>query len=294
MTADQMPTDKTLPPLDPRLTPARPDLAAESLRGIVDAPRYVAGTPRRVVAPVAPLRRRPAGDAPLETEALFGETVQVYDTDTEGWCFVQLDADHYVGYLPSDALAAPDPAGPTHKVAALRTFLFPGPDIKLPPLAALPGGSRVSVRDLRGAFAVTPDGFLPAVHLAPLEARAPDFVAAAAGFLGTPYLWGGRSSLGIDCSGLVQAALAACGIGAPRDSDMQETALGAELPPDAPLTWGDLLFWPGHVAIAEGPDMLIHANAFHMAVAREPRAAAVDRIAGTGLPLRRVRRLTTS
>lgn len=280
----------TTPP-DPRLTPARPDLAAESLRGIVDAPRYVEGTPRRVVAAVAPLRRRPACDAPLDTEALFGETLRVYDTDAEGWSFVQLDADQYVGYVPSDVLAPPDPAGPTHKVAALRTFLFPGPDIKLPPLAALPGGSRVSVRDLRGAFAVTPDGFVPAVHLVPVDVRVPDFVAEAARFLGTPYLWGGRSSLGIDCSGLVQAALAACGVAAPRDSDMQEAALGVEVPADTPPARGDLLFWPGHVAIAEGPDTLLHANAFHMAVAREARTAALERISGAGLPLRRAKRL---
>lgn len=276
--------------LDPRLTPARPDLAAAELEGIVSAPRYVAGEARRIAVPAAPLRRRRAGDAPLETEALFGETARVFETDGEGWSWVQLDADHYVGYLPSDALA-PLAATPTHKVVALRTFVFPGPDIKLPPLEALVMGSRVAVREVRGAFAVTPDGFLPLVHLAPIDARENDFVAVAARFLGVPYLWGGRSSLGIDCSGLVQSALAAAGIAAPRDSDMQEAALGEEVPLGGPVRRGDLFFWPGHVAIAETEETLLHANAFHMAVARESRAGAVARIGDAGLALRRIRRL---
>lgn len=278
------------PRLDPRLTPARPDLAARRLEGLVSAPRYVEGEERRVVVPVAPLKRRPAGDAPLETEALFGESVEVFDTDAEGWSWVQLRKDGYVGYMPSDALASPGLAA-THKVAALRTFLFPGPDIKLPPRDALVIGSEVAVRELRGAFAVTADGFLPAVHLAALDAREADFVEVAARFLGVPYLWGGRSSLGIDCSGLVQTALAATGLQPPRDSDMQEQSLGEAVPLAAPVQRGDLLFWPGHVAIAEDEGTLIHANAFHMAVAREGRAGALARIAGAGLALRSIRRI---
>lgn len=276
--------------LDPRLTPARPDLAAKHLEGLVAAQRFVAGEERRVVVPVAPLKRRPAGDAPLETEALFGEAVEVFDTDAEGWSWVQLRKDGYVGYMPAEALGSPGMA-PSHKVAALRTFLFPGPDIKLPPRDALVIGSQVAVRELRGAFAVTSDGFLPAVHLAALEAQEADFVEVAARFLGVPYLWGGRSSLGIDCSGLVQSALAATGIPAPRDSDMQEQGLGEAVPVDAPVKRGDLLFWPGHVAIAEDAETLLHANAFHMAVAREPRAGALARIADAGLALRGIRRL---
>ncbi|MFG1301974.1 C40 family peptidase [Xanthobacter sp. V3C-3] len=276
--------------LDPRLTPARPDLAAESLRGQVEAARFVAGTQRRVAVPVAPLRRRPAGDAPLDTEALFGEQVRVFEDDPEGWSWVQLAGDRYVGYMPTDALVPPGPA-PTHRVRALRTFVFPGPDIKLPPREALVLGSAVVVRELTGAFAVTPDGFVPAVHLAEAGERATDFVAEAGRFLGVPYLWGGRSSLGLDCSGLVQTALAATGVAAPRDSDMQEAGLGTPVPLDAPLRRGDLLFWPGHVAIAEDADTILHANAFHMAVAREPRAGAIARIAAAGSALRSIRRM---
>lgn len=277
-------------PPDPRLTPARADLAAAELEGRVEAMRFVTGASRRVAVPVAALRRRPAGDAPLDTEALFGESVRVFEEDAEGWSWVQLEADRYVGYVPSEALAAPGPA-PTHKVAALRTFVFPGPDIKLPPREALVMGSRVTVRDLTGGFAVTAEGYLPAAHVAPLAEHEADFVAVAERFLGVPYLWGGRSSLGLDCSGLVQTALAATGVAAPRDSDMQEKAVGQEVPLDAPPRRGDLLFWPGHVGIAADGATLLHANAFHMAVAREPIADALARIAAAGLPLRALRRL---
>ncbi|MFG1416267.1 NlpC/P60 family protein [Xanthobacter sp. V0B-10] len=276
--------------LDPRLTPAREGFAAAHLKGVVEAPRYVEGEAREVAEPVAPVRRRPAGDAPLDTEALYGERVTVYADDGEGWAFVQLARDGYVGYLPTDALRAPA-AAPTHKVAVPRTFLFPAPDIKSPPRAALCFGSAVAVREEKGAFCATRDGFVFTRHLAPLDARETDFVDVAARFLGVPYLWGGRSALGLDCSGLVETALSACGIRAPRDSDMQEKALGRAIALDAPLARGDLLFWPGHVAIAETPELLLHANAFHMMVAREPLQPALARIAGTGLPLRAVRRL---
>lgn len=275
---------------DPRLTPARPDLAAESLRGLIPAPRYAAGTPRVVADPVAPLRRAPSSGAPLDTEALMGETVTVYDSDDEGWSWVQLEADGYVGYLPSDALRAPAGA-PTHRVSATRTFLFPGPDIKLPPLATLPFGARLAVREAGETFVRLASGFVFARHVAPLDAPEPDLVAVATRFIGTPYLWGGRSAFGLDCSGLVQTALTACGLACPRDSDMQEAALGHAIDPAGPFERGDLLFWPGHVAIAETPDTLLHANAFHMMVAREPLTPALARIAAS-TPPRSARRIT--
>lgn len=274
---------------DKRLTPARPDLAAESLRGVIEAPRFAPGERRVVREPVAPLRRAPSPGASLDTEALLGETVTIYDVDMEGWAWGQLDADGYVGYLPVNALAMPD-AAPTHRVSVPRTFLFPQLDIKLPPLATLPFGARIAVRTERDGFAITAGGAVYARHLAPLDAREPDFVEVAARFLGTPYLWGGRSAFGFDCSGLVQTALDACGIAAPRDSDMQEAALGAPIDPSGPFRRGDLLFWPGHVAMVEAPDLLLHANAFHMMVAREPLEPALARIAATS-PLRTAKRL---
>ena len=277
--------------LDPRITPVRPDLAARHLEGQVRAARFVDGVLREVRDESAPLRREPAPDAALDTEALKGERVTVYESDEEGWCWGQLERDGYVGWLPANALAAPgEPA--THRVAALRTLAFPGPSIKLPPVAGFSLGCRLVVLRTEGTLAVTPSGYVPACHLAPVGTAEPDFVAVAERFVGVPYLWGGKTSLGIDCSGLVQVALAAAGIAGPRDSDMQERALGAAISTGvAGLRRGDLVFWKGHVAIVRDADTLVHANAFHMSVAIEPIAAAVARIAADGGAIRSVKRL---
>jgi cell wall-associated NlpC family hydrolase len=279
---------------DPRVTPARHDLAAEHLKGKVAAARYVVGAAREVIEAQAPLRVAPSHDAALATEALCGERVTVYETTEEGWAWGQLDADRYVGWMPASALASPGPP-PTHKVAALRTLLFPGPSIKLPPIAALPLGARIAVARSEDRFAITPSGaYLPAVHLVSLDAREADHVAVAERFLGTPYLWGGKTSLGLDCSGLVQVALTACGIPCPRDSDMQEQSLGTRLAPAADfsnLARGDLVFWKGHVAIVRDEATLVHANAFHMAMVIEPVGEAVARITAAGSPVTSLQRL---
>lgn len=277
---------------DPRLTPARVDLAAKELEGKVTAARYVEGRVREVVEPHAPLRLEPRPDAPLATEALKGERVTIYDADAEGWAWGQLAADGYVGWLPANALAPPG-AAPTHKVAALRTFAFPGPSIKLPPIEALPLGARLAIARIEERMAVTQSGtFVPAAHLAPIATYEADFVAVAERFRGVPYLWGGKTALGLDCSGLVQIALAACGVACPRDSDMQEQSLGTPVGAAAwsDLRRGDLVFWKSHVAIVRDHLSLLHANAFHMAVAIEPIADAIARI-GAGGEVASVRRM---
>ncbi len=267
-------------PPDRRLTPARPDLAADHLRGLVDAPRYAKGQAKRVISASAPLRRFPDAGAPLETEALYGETATVYD-GSAGWAWVQLDRDKYVGYLPAAALGAP--AEPTHRVAALRTHAYPGPSIKLPPRMALSLGARLTIVGREGDFAVSADGLHVWLrHLAETGWREPDYVAVAERFLETPYLWGGRTSEGIDCSGLVQTALAAAGVASPRDSDMQEAALGEPIAIDEPRTRGELVFWKGHVGVMRDAATLLHANGWHMKVVREPLAEARIRIAANG------------
>jgi cell wall-associated NlpC family hydrolase len=285
--------ERVMPAFDPRLTPARGDFAAKHLEGKVAAARFVEGRVLEVVAPVAPLRREPRPDAALDTEALRGERVTIYDANEDGWSWGQLAADGYVGWLPSEALAPPGPPA-THKVIALRTLLFPGPSIKLPPLEALPLGATVAVTCVQERLAITPAGaYLPAAHLAPLDAYETDFVAVAERFVGVPYLWGGKTALGLDCSGLVQTALTACGIPCPRDSDMQEAALGAPLAAAdfSNLQRGDLVFWKGHVAIVRDRTSLLHANAFHMAVVIEPLAPALARISAAGSEVTSVRRL---
>src|ERR1051325_9656516 len=209
---------------DPRITPARPDLAARCLEGKVSAARFVEGEEREVIEAQAPVRQAPSPDAPLMTEALMGERVTVYEFNDEGWAWGQLADDGYVGWLPASALLAPRGA-PTHKVTALRTLAFPGPSIKLPPNAMPPLGARLAVSREQERLAVSPIGFLPAAHVAPLRTKESDFVAVAERFLGTPYLWGGKTNYGLDCSGLVQVSLNACGLRCPPDSDMQEKAL---------------------------------------------------------------------
>jgi cell wall-associated NlpC family hydrolase len=282
---------------DPRTTPARPGLAALHLKGKVEAARFVEGTELEVRDAQAPVRREPAPDASLDTEALHGERVTVYEENGEGWYWGQLRSDGYVGWMPANALRPPGPP-PTHRVAVLRTFMFPGRSIKAPPVDALSLGSRVAAEPQEGGgsgeLTVLDSGFcIPTRHLAPIESREPDFVAVAERFVGVPYLWGGKTSLGLDCSGLVQIALAASGVACPRDSDMQEGALGTALPIDdlAGLRRGDLVFWEGHVAIVRDQGSLVHANAFHMAVAIEPVAEALRRIADAGSAITGIRRM---
>lgn len=275
---------------DPRVTPARPDLADAKLRGKVQAERFVEGHAMEVLDAQAPLRREPRPDAPLDTEALKGERVTIYETTDEGWSWGQLQGDGYVGWLPANALGKPRHQ-PQHKISALRTFAFPGPDIKLPPLCSLPFGAKIDVLRFETTFAVTPDGFIPARHVAPLSEAEADFVSVAERFLGTPYLWGGKTSYGIDCSGLVQVSLTACGIRCPRDSDMQEHAVGVSPNNLADLRRGDLVFWKRHVAIARDATTFIHANAHHMAVVIEPVQDAIARIRASGSEIASIKRL---
>ncbi len=268
---------------DRRITPFRADLADEKLRGKVEAERFITGTVKRVVAPFAPLHRHPSREAPVDTQAIFGEGVTVYD-EHEGWAWVQLHDDGYVGYLPNVVLGEPGPQA-THKVAAIRTFIYPGPNLKLPHIDLLTMNSKVAIIGTQGEYAQMADGgWLYAAHLSGIDVRETDYVSVAERFLHTPYLWGGKTSLGIDCSGLAQTVLLAAGIKAPRDSDMQEQQLGAaiEVKPDlSGLTRGDLVFWKGHVGLMMDETNFIHATGHSMTVMIEPIAVAEERIRRT-------------
>ncbi len=277
---------------DPRLNPFRDDIAAAHLEGHVEARKFVTGTRRQVIESSAPILRRPQFNAPLDTEALFGETVIVYD-DHEGWSWVQLETDDYVGYLPTSALDD-EIAEATHRVNVPRTMLFPEPDIKSGPVRFISLNTPLSAASERGDFLELAQyrGFVFKPHTVPLNEFQSDFVNVAETFLGTPYLWGGRQSLGLDCSGLVQMSLAATGYAAQRDSYMQEKSLGTALEDldIAALKRGDLVFWPGHVAIVFGNDRFIHANGHHMQVVIEPITETIARIASIGKDVTAIRR----
>lgn len=281
--------------VDRRLHAVRPDLADESLRGSVEAARFTPGILRRIVEPSVPLRRSPSPEVSYDTEALMGEAIRVFEVDQEGWAWGQLGGDGYVGYLPAAALGDPHPE-PRLKVGVPRTFLYPGPSLKLPVMGHLSLGAAVAVEAVEGDYArLCTGGYVFAGHLKPLEVQEQDFVTVAERFLHTPYLWGGKTSLGLDCSGLVQVSLAAAGIAAPRDSDMQEAGLGEPVAIGddlAGLRRGDLLFWKGHVGIMLDEARLIHANGFHMMTAVEPVREARDRILAKSYgPVTSVRRL---
>ncbi|MDZ4792264.1 MAG: NlpC/P60 family protein [Hyphomicrobiales bacterium] len=281
--------------LDPRRNAYREDVAAKYLEGRVRAVRFTPGEALQVSAPFAALRSAARFDAPVYTEALSGELMTVYEFNSN-WAWGQLQTDGYVGYMPADCLSRMiEPT--THRVANRATFVYPAPDIKAPPFMRLSFGAELIVFAQDGKFAeLSRGGFVFAGHLVSKNELVKDYVRVAERFVGAPYLWGGKTSNGVDCSGLVQIAFQAAGMNAPRDSDMQEAELGEALPKAdvSALQRGDLIFWKGHVAIATSPDFLIHANAYHMETAVEPVRRAIERIAAESGPVTSIRRLHTA
>lgn len=270
---------------DPRLCLVRGDLAAAELEGLWPAARYKRTTPMRVSAPTAALRSAPDSQAEQASQLLFGESFNVL-LEEKDYAFGQVDRDGYVGFVGKDALSI-GRGSPEHRVRALRTFAFSEPSIKSSPVGAYSLNALVTPIETEGRFVRAADsGWFISDHLAKISDFDDDPVEVAERFLGVPYLWGGNDSLGLDCSGLVQQALRACGKACPRDSD-QQMAIGDPIAELETLQRGDLIFWKGHVGFIVGPNRLLHANAHHMAVAIEALDAAIHRIvaAGSGRPI---------
>lgn len=275
--------------LDPRLNAYRGDLADSRLSGEVQAARFVEGRQAGIAKGVVDLRRDPDRRSGLDTQLLFGEAVTVFD-ERDGWAWVQNGTDGYVGYVESGALGAA-PQAPTHQVSALRSYLFPEPNLKAPPLDCLSIASPLPVAGSEGNYAaLAGGGFIYRKHLARLDEVEPDHVKTALRFMGTPYYWGGRSSIGLDCAAFIQLCLARAGIAARRDSYMQAGSLGQALdwrPGETPLERGDLVYFPGHCVIMLDDRDVVHANAFTMSVAIEALTAVEQRViaesGGTGI-----------
>jgi cell wall-associated NlpC family hydrolase len=268
---------------DPRTTLARPDLADRRLEGLVRADRYEPATPFVCSAAAAAIRRAPEAHAEQDSQLLLGETFEVLE-ERAGWAWGQSRRDGYVGYVARAALGALGEA-PTHWVRAVRTLALEKPDFKSSALAFVSMNSLVAVDRHDGRFVRAPGlGWIFQDHLSPIGRFGTDLAAAAEQFLGAPYQWGGRESLGLDCSGLIQQAFFACGRGCPRDAD-QQARLGRTIA-RRELRRGDLVAWDGHIAMMVGADALIHANSHHMAVEVEPLDDACARIerAGVGRP----------
>lgn len=275
--------------MDRRTTPFSGRVAATRLRDAVDAEVYADGEPMQVRGNPF-LLDRPEGAR--DRQMLTGDGFVCLDR-RDGWAYGIAGKDGYCGWIPEEALVAE--VAPTHRVKARTSWVYPDAAVREPPLFDTHFGAPVRVLDAQGAWCRVlsggVEGYLPAAHLRPIDEREADPVAVLRLFLGTPYLWAGNTGFGIDCSGLVQAALLACGHACPGDSDLQEQALGAPLPEREPGRAGDLWFWRGHVAMQADDTTLIHATGHAMAVIAEPLETALARIAAAGTPVSSHRRL---
>lgn len=272
--------------MDRRLTPFSGKKAHISLLGKVEAEAFTEGHTARLIAGVTDLLRTPNGAR--DRQVLFGERVTVID-HSGALAFIQAEKDGYCGWLPLSAIGPDAPV--THRVSSPFSQIYEGPKAQARDLMQLPFSALVQVIEVEGKFAKTPQGYIPLHHLEPIETLATDPVAVAASFIGTPYLWGGNSRGGIDCSGLAQASMLACGTPCPGDSDLQAQT-GREVDP-RDLRAGDLVFWKGHVAVVSGPDEIIHATGAFMATVRESLSGAEARILADGNgPITHRRRLS--
>lgn len=275
--------------MDARVTPARSDIAAAHLRGKVVAERFVAGRGLVVTAAWMNLLGQPNGR--VVSQVLHGDLFDVYD-EADGFCWGQNRRDSYVGYVASSGLGRVDLA-PNARVSTHWGHIYPDADMKsVPARDPLPFMAAVRIIGAAGSFQQVRGGYCPGQCLRPMQRHESDFVAVAESFIGVPYLWGGCTPLGFDCSGLVQISLLAAGKPVPRDTDQQAAAIGAALAADSPRQRGDLVFWKGHVGIMQDATRIIHANGHHMAVTSELLAFVAVRAAETGGKVTSCRRIS--
>ncbi len=252
----------------------RRDVADISLADRVFAPHYARPLDQGCMAANVAIRSAPSENAAAVSELLRGEIFAVVDC-SGAWAWGYGRHDNYVGYVPVAALGAATIA--SHVVAQPAALVFIEPNIKAPIVERLPMGARLAIDGIEGDFLRAANGFVHKRHVVATAEVAEDFVAVAERLIGTPYRWGGRSGDGIDCSGLVQLALAFAHIDCPRDSDQQREAVGEAVAEHAVARRGDLIFLPGHVGIMTDATTLLHANAWWIAVAREPLADVLAR-----------------
>jgi cell wall-associated NlpC family hydrolase len=265
--------------LDPRLFAIREDLADVTLRARFRAPRYAEGRSARVAVGLLPVLHAPQPDAALDTFFHYGEAVRVFE-EKDGYAWCQSVRDSYVGYVDAAALTMGDAPATTHYIATMGAYRYAEADLRSPVIDFLPRHAPVAVvqagLECRGTayMWLAGDGFLPERCLSTTPPASEDLAAAASLYLGCPYLWAGRSFLGIDCSGLVQEAFRDLGIAVPRDTDMQRDTIGehVEAASLADLRRNDLIYIPGHVMIYVGDGSVIHASGGEMTVRQDSLA----------------------
>jgi hypothetical protein len=279
-----------LPVLDPRVTPARPDLAASHLEGSVTAERFVDPVDRQAIQAAIPIRKTPSDDAAMDDQVLAGEVFAVLE-EADGWAWGFARSDGYVGWARLTGLS-PQILEANMRITALRTYAFSSPDLKSVPNHMLSLNAKFASGRRVGRFVEAQGlGWVFVDHCGRRDAHAADFVTVAETFRGAPYLWGGKESSGLDCSGLLQMALEAYGLAVPRDADQQELALRSawtDVTDGGERQRGDVVFWPGHVGIMTDSTHFLHANAHTMDVALESFADAERRIREKENPVRTI------
>lgn len=285
-------------PLDRRLHAFRDDLADISLKDRISAQRFVDGHDYHVTADIAPLYPRPSFDTEMDTQVLAGHAVRVFELSKD-WAWCQLAGDGYVGYVPTDMLVRGAPREATHTVIAPEAFAYAAPNARAQPICRALFGTYIAALSDAGDFIeLAGGGFIGKRHCETVSAIEPDYVETMQLFLNAPYLWGGKSIRGIDCSGLVQLALTRAGIACPRDTDMQESVLSGDMAADDAilkmLQRGDIVYWPRHVATMIDRHHAIHANGTAMSVSIDPINEIASRSRGEGPIVAAVKRLMPS